>query len=153
MSPLTHETTPDADGSADYAAATSSAGRARPGARRVGSGGPWEERFGYARLVRIGRLVVVSGTTAPGPDAGSQAAGAVARIATALEGVGVGLADVVLTRMFVVDLPRHAEEVGRAHAAAFGAAPPAATMVGVASLVAPGLLVEIEAMAVVGGAS
>ena len=69
-------------------------------------------------------------------------------VAAALEKVGCRLADVIRTRVYVTDIDRW-EEVARAHSAAFGAAPPASTMVEVSRLVNPAMLVEIEADAVV----
>jgi enamine deaminase RidA (YjgF/YER057c/UK114 family) len=126
---------------------------------RFGSGGPWEERFGYSRAVRAGDLVFVAGTTAVDEDgvvrgigdAGEQAAYVLERIAAALEEAGARMDQVVRTRMFVTDISR-AEEIGRAHGAAFGAHPPVATMVQVAALIDPRMLVEIEAVAYVGPA-
>jgi enamine deaminase RidA (YjgF/YER057c/UK114 family) len=137
----------EADGGADYLARVPAPASARGRA----PGGPgWEERDGDRRARRVGDLVVVAGTTAPGDDAGVQATRAIGAIAGALERVGAVLEDVVLTRMFVVDLARWADAVGKAHAAAFADAAPVATMVGVPALVAPDLLVEVEALAVVG---
>lgn len=118
------------------------------GRKAVTSGAEWEARFGYRRAVRIGGVVAVSGTTAPGPDAYAQASRAFAVALEALGALGGGPADVIRTRMYVVDVARDQEAVGRAHREAFGARPPAATMVGVAALVAPDLLVEVELEAV-----
>lgn len=61
--------------------------------------------------------------------------------------LGASLEDVVHTRMLVVDLERWGDAVGRAHAAAFGSARPASTMVEVSALSSPEMLVEIEAVA------
>jgi len=129
-----------------------------PGIERFSSGGPWEARFGYSRAVRAGDLVLVAGTTAIDEDgvvrgigdAGAQTAFVLDRIAAALEQAGASLEQVVLTRMFVTDVDR-AEEIGRVHGERFGAHPPVSTMVGVAALLDPRMLVEIEAMAYVGG--
>lgn len=121
----------------------------RPARRAVTSGAEWEGRYGYRRAVRVGDVVAVSGTTAPGPDAYAQARAAFQIALDALAQLGGGAADVVRTRMYVTDIVRDAEAVGRAHREAFGAAPPAATMVEVSALVAPGLLVEVEVDAVV----
>lgn len=123
----------------------------RPGPSRrqsVTSGAEWEARYGYRRAVRIGGIVAVSGTTAPGPDAYTQARAAFATALAALADLGGGPDDVIRTRMFVVDIGDH-EAVGRAHAEAFGAHPPAATMVEVSALIAPELLVEVELDALV----
>ncbi len=127
------------------------------GAERHGSGVPWEVAYGYSRAVRIGDRVLVAGTTAAGPDGAvaglgdpaAQARAALERIAAALHQAGASTADVVRTRIYVTDAA-YAEAVGREHAATFGAAPPAATLVVVSALLDPRLLVEIEAEAVVG---
>ncbi|HEU4327822.1 MAG TPA: RidA family protein [Roseiflexaceae bacterium] len=122
----------------------------------IGSGGPWEERVGYSRAVRVGDTVYVAGTTAAQPDgsvlgegdAYAQAREVLARIARALEQAGARLEHVVQTRMYVTDIARW-EEVGRAHGEVFRAIRPAATMVEVRALIDPRLLVEIEAVAVI----
>ena len=116
--------------------------------RRVGSGAPWESTVGYSRAVRVGNTIAVAGTTGPGDDAYEQSKAALAIIARALAEVGASMADVVRTRMFVVDM-RHADAVGRAHGEVFGEIRPAATLVEVGALISPELLVEIEADAIV----
>ena len=123
---------------------------------RLGSGAPWEGVVGYSRVVVRGDTAWVSGTTAtvdgvvvhPG-DAAAQTRQAIANLAAALERAGFALADVVRTRMFVTDIDRW-EEVGRAHGEVFGDIRPATTMVQVAALIDPDMLVEIEADAVRG---
>ena len=123
---------------------------------RFGSSGPWEQAVGHSRVVRAGSLVFVAGCTAVGPDgeliggasAYAQAVQACQNIEAALGQAGATLADVVQTRMYVTDIARW-EEVGRAHAEAFGAAPPVSTMVEVSALIDPRILVEIEAVAYV----
>jgi len=121
------------------------------------SGAPWEARVGYARAVRVGGQVAVSGTApvdadgsvhAPG-DAYRQAKRCIEIIEAALEDAGASLGDVVRTRMYVTDIGRW-EDVGRAHAEAFGEVRPATTMVEVSGLIDSGMLVEIEAEAVIG---
>ncbi len=127
------------------------------GIERFGSGGAWEARFGYSRAVRAGDLVYVAGSTAIDEDgvvhglgdAGAQAAFVLDRIEAALAAAGASMDQVVRTRMFVTDMSR-AEEIGRAHGARFAEHPPASTMVAVAALIDPRMLVEIEAVAYVG---
>jgi enamine deaminase RidA (YjgF/YER057c/UK114 family) len=120
-------------------------------ATRVSSGGPWEQRYGYCRAVRTGDRIVTAGCTstvdgavAHRGDPYAQTATAIAIGLDALAKLGAGPESVIRTRMYVVDIDAHADAVGTAHAAAFGAAPPAATMVQVARLIDPDLLVEIE---------
>ncbi|MDJ0698961.1 MAG: RidA family protein [Woeseiaceae bacterium] len=122
----------------------------------VSTGAPWESQVGYARAVRAGNVVAVSGTApvteqgglyAPG-DAYAQATRCIEIIERALTEAGSGLRDVVRTRMYVTDIDRW-EEIGRAHAEAFADIRPATTMVEVARLIEPGMLVEIEADAII----
>jgi enamine deaminase RidA (YjgF/YER057c/UK114 family) len=121
--------------------------------RKISTKTPWEPVVGYSRAVAAGDFAFVSGCTSVADglfvhegDAEAQTTQAIANVAHALEALGVGLADVVRTRMFVTDISRW-EEYGRAHGAAFGEAMPATSMVGVAALVDPRMLVEVEAVA------
>lgn len=120
------------------------------------SGAPWEKVVGYCRAQRVGPHVVVSGTApvaedggvaAPG-DAYGQARRCLEIIAAALEELGARPADVVRTRIFVTDIEQW-DAIGRAHAEFFGEDRPACTMVEVARLIDPEMLVEIEADAIV----
>ena len=122
--------------------------------RRHRSGSPYEQRYGFSRAVRVGDRIVVAGTAPIGADdadAFGQAERCLRIIVEAIEALGGTAADVVRTRMFVTDPVGDCDEVGRAHAAAFGEAAPAATMVGVPQLIDPRWKVEIEAEAVVSG--
>ena len=122
--------------------------------RRIGSGGPWEDVVGYSRVVAAGDAAWVSGCTAtvegavvhPG-DVAAQARVAFGVLVDALASAGFTPADVVRTRMYVTDTTRW-EEVGRVHGEVFGAVRPATAMIGVASLLHPDMLVEVEADAV-----
>ena len=122
------------------------------GRRRISSGGPWESVAGYSRAVVVGDTCWVAGTTDAGPDGVSQHPGDVAAQARAVFAIieaalaegGFTLPDVVRTRMFVVDMAV-ADELSAVHGEVFGDIRPAATMVAVAGLMHPSLLVEIEA--------
>jgi enamine deaminase RidA (YjgF/YER057c/UK114 family) len=118
----------------------------------ISSGSPWEPEVGYSRAVKVGNRIYVAGTVsadaagavvAPGNPYG-QAKFALERIAEALAQAGASMAHVVRTRMFVTDISLSAE-FGRAHGEVFRDIRPAATMVEVRALIAPGLLIEIEA--------
>jgi enamine deaminase RidA (YjgF/YER057c/UK114 family) len=125
-------------------------------ALRLGSGGPWEDIVGYSRVVAVGDQAWVSGCTATVDgvvvhtgDMAAQARVAFSVLVDALQSAGFSPSDVVRTRMYVTDTGRW-EEVGRAHGEVFGAVRPATAMIGVASLLHPDMLVEIEADAVRG---
>jgi enamine deaminase RidA (YjgF/YER057c/UK114 family) len=116
--------------------------------RVVSSGSDYESVVGYSRAVRVGPHVAVAGTTGSGDDVAGQARDALRRIEIALGQAGAALTDVVRTRIYVTDIARWGE-VAEVHAQVFGDIRPAATMVEVSALIAPDLLVEIEADAYV----
>ncbi len=122
---------------------------------RTYSGAPWEQDIGYCRAIRAGNHIYVTGT-APLTDDGrvhrpgdgfAQAQRCCEIINQALANLGAGMEHVVRTRMFVTDISRWAD-FGRAHHEAFGAHPPATTMVQVTTLIDPAMMIEIEAEAI-----
>lgn len=121
--------------------------------QRISSGSPFEEPIGFARAIRVGDRVLVSGTApvwADGscdPDPERQAARCLEIITAALESAGASTADVIRTRIYLVDAADW-EAVGRAHGAIFRDIRPASTMVVVAALLDSRWKVEIEAEAV-----
>jgi len=122
------------------------------------TGSRWEPVIGYSRTVRVGQFVYVSGTTGSGADGKivgigdpyAQARQTLANVVAALAAVGARPEDVVRTRIYLTDISTW-EAVGRAHGEFFGAIRPATTMVEVAKLISPEMLLEVEADAVLPG--
>lgn len=121
--------------------------------RFFSTGTPWEKKVGYSRAIRIGNTIEVSGTVAIlndevycANDAYGQTNFIIQRIKDALQELGSSLSEVTRTRIFVTDISLW-EDIGRAHGEFFSEIKPATSMVQVAALIQPGLLVEIEATA------
>ncbi|HYT38019.1 MAG TPA: RidA family protein [Acidimicrobiia bacterium] len=125
--------------------------------QQVSSGSPFEAMIGFSRAVRVGRQIAVSGTAPVWPDGSCDADPAVQTrrcleiVVAALAEAGASAADVVRTRIFLVDIA-DAGVVGAVHGEVFGSIRPAATMVAVSALLDPRWKVEIEAEALIGSA-
>lgn len=121
----------------------------------VSSGAIWEDIVGYSRAVRVGNIIEVSGTTAMDKDqvmfsgdAYAQTQYVLLKIEQALIDLGASMEDVVRTRIYVTEINLW-EEIGKAHGEVFKDIKPASTMVEIFALIRKGLLVEIEATAII----
>src|SRR5688572_2606276 len=125
--------------------------------QRIASGSPLEPWIGFSRAVRAGDQVFVSATAAIRPDGevsedvAEQARRCLAIIGEALDEADSSLADVVRTRVFLVDRD-DGPAVAGVHGEVFGHSRPATGFIVVSGFLDPRWKVEIEADAVVGSA-
>lgn len=124
--------------------------------RTVEAGRPWASLISYSRAVRRGNTIEVAGTSATSPDGSVIATGdpyaqtlhILNEVTTAISALGGAVTDIVRTRAYLTSIDDW-REVGRAHGEVFGDTAPASTFVEVNKLMAPGLVVEFEATAIV----
>jgi enamine deaminase RidA (YjgF/YER057c/UK114 family) len=138
----------------------------RAGGRAAGAGAvrrlggdppsPWEPVYSYSRVVAAGDWVLIGGTTSVGPDGEvvgvtpyEQTVEILRKLEHELARAGAAMRNVAQSRVYVTDISRF-DEIGRAHAEAFGDVRPVMTMVEVSAFIDPRMLVEIELAAFVG---
>jgi enamine deaminase RidA (YjgF/YER057c/UK114 family) len=122
--------------------------------QRVSSGSPLEPTVGFSRAVRDDRQIFVSATAAiwpdghVDPDPGVQARRCLEIIDEAVRELGGTLADIVRTRVFLIDTA-HGAAVAKVHGEVFGDSRPASGFIVVKGFLDRRWLVEVEADAIV----
>ncbi len=115
--------------------------------KKISTGAPWEDIVGYSRAIKIGDVIEVSGTTAQGTDEYEQTKAIIKIAEKSLSDLGADLSHVIRTRIYCTNIDQW-EKIGKAHGEFFGNIRPVTTMVEVAKLISPEILVEIEFSAI-----
>ncbi|MFP4544788.1 MAG: RidA family protein [Bacteroidota bacterium] len=120
----------------------------------ISSEAKWEDVVGYSRAVKIGNIIEISGTTAVDEkgvvatgNTYEQAKFILEKISKTLIEAGSSISDVIRTRMYTTDITKW-EDIAKAHSEYFGDIKPATSLVEVKKLIEPGMVIEIEATAV-----
>ncbi|AXT55366.1 RidA family protein [Aquimarina sp. MMG015] len=116
--------------------------------KKIATGSPWEDIVGYSRAIKIGNIIEVSGTTAPGKNEYEQTKAIIESVKNVLKEFNADLDQIVRTRIYCTDISKW-EEIGKAHGEYFGKIKPVTSMVEVSKLIDPNILVEIEFSAIV----
>jgi len=116
--------------------------------KNITTGAPWEDIVGYSRAIKVGNLIEISGTTAPGDDEYGQTMAIIESIKKVLKKFDSDLEDVIRTRIYCTDISNW-EKIGKAHAHFFKEIKPVTSMVEVSKLITPEILVEIEFSAMI----
>lgn len=111
--------------------------------KKIATGSPWEDIVGYSRAIKIGNIIEVSGTTAPGANEYEQTVAIIEAVKKVLVQLDADLSNVIRTRIYCTDISKW-EDIGKAHGEYFGDIKPVTAMVEVSKLIDPNILVEIE---------
>lgn len=114
----------------------------------------------FSNCLVVGDTVYVSGQHAGAPGGGilgdgsmlDQTRQALKKIKAIVEAAGATMADIVKLTVYVTDISKRAE-VSAARREFFSGDFPCSTLVGITALAAPGLLVEVDATAIIGAAT
>jgi len=124
---------------------------------RIDPGWAWAKKLNISAGVKIGDTIYLSGTVAFDSDGNvigegdvyAQAKQIFKNIEEAFANVGATMADVVKITTFLTDMSGY-REFGRARTEAFPRGVPASAAYATPALIKPELLVEVEAIAVIG---